>query len=170
MRKHKDEVKLVLFLAWLVQSHLSLLEEGEDELGGDSMGDEYSKLYLVSKKILEQNKDIAQSPNYNAVAQKLNLQIERTKREVFKILENKNKELERIEQETGEKQERKGCVLMMLIVGALRHCNLARVRGFDELKQIDLASIIARAREEEYLNDWSIHRQGQYFKFGYWEA
>lgn len=153
MRLPQQKMKMLVFMLWVVKSHKSLLEEGEEELPKESNEDlEYNALYLCCKKHLEEVGVLERYENYYSIAQKLNLQIERMKREI------------------AEKIGESGCTLMMFIVGALRHCNFDTLKGFDDLKAIDLDSIIARAREDGYLNTWSIQRLCRDFKFGYWEA
>lgn len=158
MRLNQNKMKMLVFMMWVIKSHKMLLEVGEDELPQeDEQDDNYNALYLCCKKTLESfgGIDVIQNcKNYQAVAQKLNGQIERMKREMVKRIGDN------------------GCTLMMMVVGALRHCNLDNLRGveFDELKTIDLDSIIARARDEEYLNPWNVQSLCRGFKFGYWEA
>lgn len=153
MRMHPQKMKMLVFMMWLVQSHKSLLEVGEAELPYEEDADlEYNNLYLVCKKHLEEVGNLEQYANYYAIAQKLNHQIERMKRAMLnRIGEN-------------------GCTLMMLIVGALRHCDFSKLKGFEDLKAIDLVAILSKAREEGYLNRWNIQSLGRDFKFGYWEA
>lgn len=153
MRLHPQKMKMLVFMMWIVQSHKSLLEVGEAELPDEENADlEYNNLYLVCKKHLAEAGILEQYSNYYAIAQKLNLQIERMKRAMLdKIGEN-------------------GCTLMMLIVSALRQCDFSKLKGFEDLKAIDLNAIIARARVEGYLNSWGIQSLGRDFKYGYWEA
>lgn len=153
MRLHQQKMKMLVFMNWFVFSHKSLLEEGEEELPQEEDVDQnYNELYLCCKKYLEEVGCLEQYDNYYSIAQKLNMQIGRMKKEV--------------QAKMGES----GCILMMLIVGALRHCDFEKLQGFDDLKKIDLDSIIAKAREEKYLNTWSIQSLARSFKFGYWEA
>lgn len=151
MRLPQQKMKMLVFMLWLVKSHQSLLAEGEEELPEEE-DKEYNALYLCCKKHLEEAGALEKYQNYYAIAQKLNNQIERFKRDVISTI--------------GEN----GCTLMMFIVGALRHCNFEKLQDFDDLKDIDLSSIIAKAREEGYLNTWKIQRLCRNFKFGYWEA
>lgn len=151
MRLPQQKMKMLVFMLWLVKSHQSLLAEGEEELPEEE-DKEYNALYLCCKKHLEETGNLEKYQNYYAIAQKMNNQIERFKRGVISTI--------------GEN----GCTLMMFIVGALRHCNFEKLQGFDDLKAIDLDSIIAKAREEGYLNTWKIQRLCRDFKFGYWEA
>lgn len=153
MRLNQNQMKMLVFMMWLVDSHKKLLEEGEEEIPQEDNADqEYNALYLCCKRHLEEVGSLEKYSNYYAIAQKLNHQIERMKRSIVDVI--------------GEN----GCVLMMFIVGALRHCNFENLKGFDDLKAIDLDSIIAKARIEGYLNTWSIQGLCRGFKFGYWEA
>lgn len=158
MRLNQNQMKMLVFMMWLVKSHRALLQEGEPEIPDENDADlNYNALYVCCKKTLENFggiESIQECENYYSVAQKLNNQIERMKRDV------------------GKRMGDNGCTLMMLIVGALRHCNLNNLKGaeFEELKSIDLDSIIAKAREEKYLNAWSVQSLCRGFKFGYWEA
>lgn len=153
MRLPQQKMKMLVFMMWLVTSHKKLLEEGEAEIPQEDDADQnYNALYLCCKKHLQEAGKLEQYQNYYAIAQKLNNQIERFKRDVMSTI--------------GEN----GCTLMMFIVGALRHCNFDTLKGFDDLKEINLDAIIARAREEHYLNKWAIQSLCRNFKFGYWEA
>lgn len=153
MRMHPDKMKMLVFMTWLVQSHLSLLDKGENEIPeGDGADEEYNRLYLCSKEYLKEAGDLKKYSNFYSIATRLNFHLEKVKREVFK------------------KMGDSGVTLMMFIVGALRHCNIEKLRGFEELKTIDLDSIIARARQEQYLNQWNIQSLTRSFKYGYWEA
>lgn len=140
-------------MRWLTEMHRSLLEVGEPELSNENECDpSYNALYLCCKNHLENAGVLERYDNYYSIAQKLNLQIERMKKEMF------------------AKMGDKGCVLMMFIVGALRHCDFTKLNGFEDLKEIDLDSIIERARQEGYLNSWALQGLARKFKFGYWEA
>lgn len=153
MRLHPNQMKMLVFMSWLVSSHKSLLEEQEQDACIDQESDtNYNELYLCCKRYLEEKGDLKGYSNFYSIAQKLNLQIERTKKKLF------------------EKMGDSGCTLMMFIVGALRQCDFSKLQGFEDLKAIDLDSIIARAREEKYLNSWNIQSLSRDFKFGYWEA
>lgn len=153
MRLNQNKMKMLVFMAWLVDSHQKLLDIGEDEIPQEEDADhQYNNLYLCCKKHLKEAGNLAEYENFNSIAQKLNNQIDKTKRKLF------------------ERMGDGGCTLMMLIVGALRHCNIGNLRGFDDLKEIDLDAIIARAREEKYLNKWCVQSLCRDFKFGYWEA
>lgn len=153
MRLNANKMKMLVFMSWLVKSHQSLLDAGEKEIPDDDCADDqYNNLYLCCKRHLENAGILEEYQNYYSVAQKLNNQIERMKREMFKRIGSN------------------GCTLMMVIVGALRHCNLDGLKGFDDLKEINLDAIIERAREEGYLNAWGIQSLCRGFKFGYWEA
>ena len=153
MRRNANKMKMLVFMSWLVKSHQSLFEAGEKEIPDEEDSDiQYNNLYLCCKSHLENAGDLGKYKNYYAIAQKLNNQIERMKREMFKRIGSN------------------GCNLMMVIVGALRHCNLDRLKGVDDLKEINLDAIIAKAREEGYLNTWGIQSLCRGFKFGYWEA
>lgn len=152
-RLPQQQMKMLVFMRWIVNSHKSLLAEGEQEIPQEQEEDkEYNALYRCCKKHLEEAGALEKYRNYYAIAQKLNNEIERFKRAVLNVI--------------GEN----GCTLMMFIVGALRHCNFETLKGFDDLKEINLDAIIARAREEHYLNPWAIQRLCRNFKFGYWEA
>lgn len=153
MRMHPSKMKMLIFMKWFVSSHKSLLtlEEKEKEID-DNSDPNYQKLYQCCKDYLSKNPNLENYQNYYSIAQKLNLQIDRMKRSLSGSIE-----------ETG-------CVLMILIVGILRHCDFDKLQGFDDLKSIDLDAIIARAREEKYLNTWSVQSLCRGFKYGYWEA
>lgn len=153
MRLNQNQMKMYLFMAWFVQSHKSLLEDGEQEIPIEEDADQnYNALYLCCKSHLEAIGDLKRYSNFYSIAQKLNFQIERMKTKLFGEIETQ------------------GCTLMMLLVGILRHCDFDKLHGFEDLKKIDLNSIIARAREENYLNRWNIQSLCRDFKFGYWEA
>lgn len=153
MRLPQQKMKMLVFMLWVVKAHQSLLVEGEEELPKEEDEDkEYNALYLCCKKHLAESGNLEQYQNYYSIAQKLNNQITRFRRDVTSTI--------------GEN----GCILMMFIVGALRHCNFETLKGFDDLKAIDLDSIIAKARQDGYLNTWSIQKLCRDFKFGYWEA
>lgn len=153
MRLNKNQMKILLFMSWFVQSHNSLLEVGEEELPKEDDADKnYNELYLCCKRHLAEVGDLEKYSNFHSIASKLKLQIDRMKKKLMNTI--------------GEN----GCTLMMLLVGILRHCDFDKLHGFDDLKAIDLDAIIARARQEQYINRWNIQSLCRDFKFGYWEA
>lgn len=154
MRIHPNKLKMLVFLKWLVQSHNSLLtdEDLEPPMNEEGADENYDALYALAVKYCEEYSNMTESSNFNAITQLLNGQIIRVRRTLSK--------------EMGSE----GCTLMILIVGALRHCNFDKLRDFDDLKQIDLDAIIARARVEGYLNKWKIQKLCRDFKYNYWEA
>lgn len=59
---------------------------------------------------------------------------------------------------------------LLLFVGGLRHCPFDRVGGFDDIKNINLDSIISTARDEKYLNKWNIQKHALTIKQKFWDA
>lgn len=151
MQYNKNIVKMVLFLALYVQTYDILAKEIEDE-GGVVKHDEESdvyKLYLLAKKHVEEYKEkgIQESPNFNSIGNRLN--------ECVKMFE---KETEGSE-----------VVPVIFLIGVLRKCNFDNIKGFEDIKALDLDKCIVDARAEGYFNSFSVQRKSEIFRKKYWE-
>lgn len=154
---HRNQMKMLLFLEWLLEMHDKTYKKAlqdikcgvlNSEVEEENEDIDYEKTITLSQNYLREYSHYKENPNCLAIANLLNECIIRVDR----------------------KLEGKKIRPMLLAIGALRHCDFGKVRGFDEFKEVSLDSIIQRAIQGKYLNDFSVQRLGYLFRIHYWEA
>lgn len=154
------ELKLILYLCLLNQSFLSITADYQREIRLQKklgmkieaeIEDDEGIIALSkcsNKYSLKYANLLSRIPNFNKVKGKLDACMG----EISQLTKNKSFNP------------------ILLFVGGLRHFPFEKVSGFDDLKAIDLSSIIAKARDEKYLNKWEIQKHSITIKERYWEA
>lgn len=143
MRLNKEIVKMVIVLKSILQTTEAVATSDEDLEDDDDKN--FEELYTICKKYTEEY-DIKSSPNYTAIATRYNDCVRK------------------VDMATLGKEVRP----LLLLVAILRKANFDKLRGFEDLKAIDLDAIIAKARIERYLNPLSIQLLSNIFRDHYW--